>query len=85
MIYKLIKKEKLIKNFKNLISFVKDRPGHDLRYALNTSVFKRKTNWSSKTSMVLGLKKTLDWYLTNNKWFNHTRKIYRGHRQGIND
>ena len=61
----------LIKNYKfnpkidNLITFVKDRPGHDLKYEVNFSRIRRDLNWKAKTKIRNGLMKTISWYLDN--------------------
>ncbi len=49
----------------SLISFVNDRLGHDKRYALNTKKIKKELNWETKTKFLVGLKKTISWYLKN--------------------
>ncbi|MAJ22951.1 MAG: dTDP-glucose 4,6-dehydratase [Candidatus Pelagibacter sp. TMED64] len=69
-------------DFKKLIRYVKDRPGHDFRYALNSSKFKNKTKWKPKTSIENGLKETINWYIKNKKWFKYTQKKYSGSRLG---
>jgi len=51
-----------------LITFVKDRPGHDLRYAINASKIERELGWKPGTPMQEGLDKTIDWYLNNAEW-----------------
>ena len=51
-----------------LISFVKDRPGHDLRYAIDASKIKNELGWYPSVSFAEGLSKTLDWYLNNENW-----------------
>ena len=56
------------------IKFVKDRPGHDLRYALNSNKIKSKLNWSSKTKIFDGLNKTFLWYYNNQKYFKNLKK-----------
>ena len=56
------------------IKFVKDRPGHDLRYALNSDKIKSKLKWNSKTKIFEGLNKTFLWYYNNQKYFNNLRK-----------
>jgi len=56
---------------KTLIDFVEDRPGHDLRYSLNSSKIRNEYNWSQKTSLEIGLKKTIDWYTSNIDWWNN--------------
>lgn len=51
-----------------LITFVKDRPGHDLRYSIDSSKLKRELGWSPLPDFKAGLEKTVSWYLLNNKW-----------------
>ena len=53
---------------KELITFVKDRPGHDRRYAIDCSKIKNELGWRPKTSFEDGLRKTVDWYLKNPEW-----------------
>jgi dTDP-glucose 4,6-dehydratase len=53
----------------SLIKFVKDRPGHDLRYALNTDKIKSELGWSPKMDFEAGLKRTVAWYRDNEKWW----------------
>ena len=52
----------------DLIKFVEDRPGHDFRYSLDSSKIRSELNWSENTSFADGLKKTVDWYLSNPNW-----------------
>lgn len=54
-----------------LIEFVKDRAGHDLRYAIDAGKIKRELDWEPKTSFREGLEKTVDWYLSNQEWLDH--------------
>lgn len=54
-----------------LITYVKDRPGHDLRYAIDASKVKHETGWSPEITFEVGLKKTVDWYLDNQPWLNN--------------
>lgn len=56
---------------KNLIRFVKDRPGHDLRYAIDASKIKNELGWEPSVKLREGLSKTIDWYLDNKEWLNH--------------
>tara|TARA_B110001452_G_scaffold95371_1_gene78823 strand:- start:1642 stop:2658 length:1017 start_codon:yes stop_codon:yes gene_type:complete len=56
------------------IIFVKDRPGHDLRYALNSNKIRNKLNWKPKTKFSIGIKKTFDWYLNNNDYYKSISK-----------
>jgi dTDP-glucose 4,6-dehydratase len=53
-----------------LITFVKDRPGHDIRYAIDSSKLTRELGWSPSLIFEYGLEKTVDWYLLNQKWLN---------------
>jgi dTDP-glucose 4,6-dehydratase len=52
----------------NLITYVKDRPGHDLRYAIDSSKLQKELGWSPIPEFAKGLEKTVDWYLANTKW-----------------
>jgi len=54
-----------------LITFVKDRAGHDLRYAIDASKLTRELGWKPSLQFQEGLKKTVDWYLQNEEWVNH--------------
>jgi dTDP-glucose 4,6-dehydratase len=54
-----------------LITFVKDRPGHDLRYAIDSSKLQKEMGWLPVPSFKTGLEKTVDWYLLNNKWLEN--------------
>ena len=56
------------------IKYVKDRPGHDTRYALNSSKIKRNVKWSSKINIKEGLEKTFNWYFTNQEYFKLLKK-----------
>jgi len=53
-----------------LITYVKDRPGHDLRYAIDSSKLQKELGWSPIPEFAVGLEKTVDWYLTNTKWLD---------------
>ncbi|WP_053976523.1 dTDP-glucose 4,6-dehydratase [Mangrovimonas xylaniphaga] len=54
-----------------LITFVKDRPGHDLRYAIDASKINKELGWKPSVTFEEGLSKTIDWYLNNDEWLNH--------------
>jgi len=56
------------------IKYVKDRPGHDIRYALDSNKIKKQLKWSAKTKFNDGLKKTFLWYFENSKYFNSLSK-----------
>ena len=50
-------------SYKNLIAFVKDRPGHDFRYAIDASKIESQLNWKAEENFESGIKKTIQWYL----------------------
>jgi dTDP-glucose 4,6-dehydratase len=54
-----------------LITYVTDRPGHDLRYAIDASKLISETGWRPETTFEKGLEKTVDWYLANQQWLTH--------------
>jgi len=65
--------EELKKNplsIKKLITFVKDRPGHDLRYAIDSTKIKSELHWQPEETFETGLKKTIRWYLNNKTWID---------------
>jgi dTDP-glucose 4,6-dehydratase len=59
------------KGFASLISFVKDRPGHDLRYAIDASKIKLELGWQPEETFDSGIKKTIQWYLSNSDWYKN--------------
>ena len=75
------KKIKVGSNVK--IKFVKDRPGHDLRYALNSQKIKNKLKWFAKKKFITGLKDTVNWYLNNNSYYKDLSKKDIVKRLGI--
>ena len=64
------------------INFVKDRPGHDIRYALNSNKIKKKLGWRHKTNFSKGIKLTLDWYLKNKSYYKSLSKKDINNRLG---
>tara|TARA_B100000749_G_scaffold106633_1_gene81592 strand:+ start:277 stop:1293 length:1017 start_codon:yes stop_codon:yes gene_type:complete len=83
---KLIKiaKDRTLKiNKKVKIKFVKDRPGHDFRYALNNKKILNELGWKSKIPFHSGLSKTLDWYLNNKIFFKSVSKKFYVNRLGL--
>lgn len=54
-----------------LITYVKDRPGHDLRYAIDATKIKNELGWEPSVTFEEGLKKTIEWYLHHKEWLNH--------------
>ncbi|MBL4834280.1 MAG: dTDP-glucose 4,6-dehydratase [Pseudomonas sp.] len=58
-----------VSQYRDLIQFVKDRPGHDLRYAIDASKIERELGWVPEESFESGLRKTVQWYLDNPQWW----------------
>lgn len=66
-----------------LITFVADRPGHDLRYAIDARKIRQELGWQPQETFDTGLRKTVEWYLTNRNWWERIRSnVYRGERLG---
>jgi dTDP-glucose 4,6-dehydratase len=75
---------KSIQTYKDLITFVNDRPGHDFRYAIDASKIQKELNWAPKESFKTGIKKTIEWYLNNLNWCKNIEdKNYQRGRQGL--
>ncbi len=73
-------------SFSKQISFVKDRPAHDKRYALNISKIKKEVKWQPSSDFDKLLKKTIKWYLANTNWWELTlNKKYKLKRLGLNN
>jgi dTDP-glucose 4,6-dehydratase len=67
-----------------LITFVSDRPGHDLRYAIDAAKIERDLGWRPAETFESGLRRTVEWYLSNREWWERVRSgIYRGERLGL--
>ena len=67
-----------VEDLQKLITFIKDRPGHDLRYAIDCSKIKRELGWKPTYTFQEGLKQTIVWYMENPEWVNHVRTgLYR--------
>jgi len=76
-ILKIFKKKKYKIGKKAKIIYVKDRPGHDFRYALNSNKIRKQIKWKSKISLIKGLDMTIDWYLNNKSFINSiSKKLY---------
>ena len=74
---KIAKNKSLKINKKVKVEFVKDRPGHDFRYALNNKKILKKLGWKTKIPLNFGLSQTFDWYLNNKAFFNSvSKKLY---------
>jgi dTDP-glucose 4,6-dehydratase len=70
-------------SYGDLITFVQDRPGHDLRYAIDCSKIERELGWRPAETFETGLRKTVQWYLDNPAWWQAIRSgRYRGERLG---
>jgi len=66
------------------ITYVKDRPGHDQRYAIDASKLERELGWRAEETFTSGLAKTVRWYLENKWWWSPLReKVYAGERIGL--
>lgn len=59
--------------YKDLITYVKDRPGHDVRYAIDATKIKNDLGWVPQESFETGLRKTVEWYLSNTEWVAHVQ------------
>ena len=72
-------------SFKDLITYVQDRPGHDVRYAIDASKIKNDLNWEPKEDFISGIRKTVEWYLTNLSWSENIQDgSYKLERLGVN-
>lgn len=72
--------------YAELITFVTDRPGHDMRYAIDAGKIQRDLGWTPEETFETGLKKTVDWYLANQKWISRVLDgSYMGERLGVTE
>jgi dTDP-glucose 4,6-dehydratase len=75
-----------ISQFADLITFVKDRPGHDLRYAIDAAKIQRDLGWVPEETFESGIEKTVHWYLNNTTWWQRVLDgSYAGERLGLNN
>lgn len=73
-----------ISKYEQLITFVKDRPGHDVRYAIDASKIQRELGWVPQETFETGLRKTVEWYLDNEDWWQSVLDgSYQGQRLGL--
>jgi len=79
-----IKPSTHLKSYMELITFVTDRPGHDYRYAIDSSKLKNELSWSPKETFDSGIRKTIDWYLENQVWWKQIQNnTYQQERLGV--
>ena len=72
-----------VTEYRKLITYVKDRPGHDARYAIDASKIQRELGWMPKETFETGLRKTVQWYLNNKRWWQDIlSNSYQLHRLG---
>ncbi len=62
-----------VSHYADLITYVKDRPGHDLRYAIDASKIGADLGWTPQETFATGLRKTVQWYLDNQEWVEHVQ------------
>ena len=62
------------KSYKNLITYVKDRPGHDLRYAIDSTKIEEGIGWKPMESFETGIRKTINWYVDNETWWREIQE-----------
>jgi len=71
-------------SYSELITFVKDRPGHDFRYAIDATKINNELGWTPKESFESGIRKTIEWYLNNEIWWKSIQdNTYRQERLGV--
>lgn len=74
-----------IEHYRDLITFVKDRPGHDLRYAIDAGKIERELGWQPRETFESGIRNTVQWYLQNQQWWQRVLNgQYRPERLGQN-
>lgn len=73
-----------IAKFSELITFVKDRPGHDMRYAIDARKIEQELGWKPQETFESGIRKTVEWYLNNENWWRRVQDgSYAGERLGL--
>jgi dTDP-glucose 4,6-dehydratase len=71
-------------SYREQITYVKDRPGHDRRYAIDARKTERELGWRPTETFETGMRKTVQWYLANSDWWQHIRDgSYQGERLGL--
>lgn len=75
-----------VQHYRDLITYVKDRPGHDMRYAIDAGKIERELGWRPQETFETGMRKTVSWYLNNESWWRSVQDgSYTGERLGLND
>jgi dTDP-glucose 4,6-dehydratase len=75
-----------IEKYRDLITYVKDRPGHDMRYAIDAGKIDRELGWRPQETFESGIRKTVSWYLNNETWWRRVQDgSYTGERLGLSD
>ncbi|MEX9254289.1 dTDP-glucose 4,6-dehydratase [Pseudenterobacter timonensis] len=73
-----------VNRYRDLITYVTDRPGHDLRYAIDASKIERELGWRPQETFESGIRKTVEWYLTHEAWWQQVLDgSYQGERLGL--
>lgn len=73
-----------VANYRDLIAYVTDRPGHDMRYAIDAGKIERELGWRPQESFASGIRKTVSWYLSNETWWRRVQDgSYAGERLGL--
>jgi dTDP-glucose 4,6-dehydratase len=72
-------------SFSELITYVKDRPGHDVRYAINANKINKDLGWAPQENFESGIRKTVEWYINNKAWYENIQNgSYQLERLGVN-
>lgn len=75
-----------VAHYRDLITYVKDRPGHDMRYAIDAGKIERELGWRPEETFETGMRKTVSWYLNNEKWWRSVQDgSYTGEHLGLSD
>jgi dTDP-glucose 4,6-dehydratase len=74
-----------IQHYTDLITYVKDRPGHDRRYAIDATKIKNELGWQPRETFDSGIEKTVKWYLENKWWWEPLQTRYKRERLGVAD
>lgn len=74
----------MLKHYEELITFVTDRPGHDMRYAIDATKIEKELGWKPLETFESGIRKTVEWYLANEAWWSRVKDgSYAGERLGL--